>query len=102
MIIYSCHGAAKQVTGSCHLVTCNDRRVLIDCGLFQGSEEVERANAEPFGFDPAGIEADSGAHVRGHELVVAGDDLHGHALVGEEAQGRHGDGCVIFLDGGSG
>jgi metallo-beta-lactamase family protein len=56
MIIYSCHGAAKQVTGSCHLVTCNDRRVLIDCGMFQGSEEVERANAEPFGFDPAGID----------------------------------------------
>jgi metallo-beta-lactamase family protein len=56
MIIYSCHGAAKQVTGSCHLVTCNDRRVLIDCGMFQGSEEVERANAEPFGFDPASID----------------------------------------------
>lgn len=56
MIIYSCHGAAKQVTGSCHLITCNDRRILIDCGLFQGSEEVERANAEPFGFDPAGID----------------------------------------------
>ncbi len=56
MIIYSCHGAAKQVTGSCHLVTCNDHRVLIDCGMFQGSEEVERGNAGPFGFDPAGID----------------------------------------------
>ncbi len=56
MMIYSCHGAAKQVTGSCHLITCNDHRVLIDCGMFQGSEEVERANAEPFGFDPAGID----------------------------------------------
>ena len=56
MIIYSCHGAAKQVTGSCHLITCNDRHVLIDCGMFQGSEEVERANAEPFGFDPASID----------------------------------------------
>ncbi|MEO6925422.1 MAG: MBL fold metallo-hydrolase [Rhodanobacter sp.] len=57
MMIYSCHGAAKQVTGSCHLITCNDHRVLVDCGMFQGSDEVERANAEPFGFDPAGIEA---------------------------------------------
>ncbi|MBN8714312.1 MAG: MBL fold metallo-hydrolase [Xanthomonadales bacterium] len=57
MLIYSCHGAAKQVTGSCHLITCNDRRVLIDCGMFQGSEEVEQANAEPFGFDPASIDA---------------------------------------------
>jgi metallo-beta-lactamase family protein len=57
MLIYSCHGAARQVTGSCHLVTCNDRRVLIDCGMFQGSEEAQRANTEPFGFDPAGIDA---------------------------------------------
>ncbi|WEN14507.1 MBL fold metallo-hydrolase [Rhodanobacter sp. AS-Z3] len=56
MIIYSCHGGAKQVTGSCHLITCNDRKVLIDCGMFQGSDEVERGNAEPFGFDPAGID----------------------------------------------
>ncbi|MGA8277374.1 MAG: MBL fold metallo-hydrolase [Rhodanobacteraceae bacterium] len=57
MIIYSCHGAAKQVTGSCHLITCNDRRVLVDCGLFQGSRDTEQANAKPFEFDPAGIDA---------------------------------------------
>lgn len=57
MIIYACHGGAKQVTGSCHLVTCNERRVLIDCGLFQGNREEEQANAEPFGFDPASIDA---------------------------------------------
>lgn len=56
MIIYSCHGAAKQVTGSCHLITCNDHRVLVDCGMFQGSEEVERGNSEPFDFDPAHID----------------------------------------------
>ncbi len=56
MIEYRCHGAARQVTGSCHLVACNDRRVLVDCGLFQGSQDVERANAGPFGFDPAGID----------------------------------------------
>ncbi len=57
MIIYSCHGAAKQVTGSCHLVTCNDRRVLIDCGMFQGSTEVELGNADPFDFDPTRVDA---------------------------------------------
>jgi metallo-beta-lactamase family protein len=57
MLTYSCHGAAKQVTGSCHLITCNDRRVLVDCGMFQGREEVEQANAAAFGFDPAGIDA---------------------------------------------
>jgi metallo-beta-lactamase family protein len=56
-IIYSCHGAAKQVTGSCHLITCNGRRILIDCGLFQGGPAQEQANYEPFGFDPASIDA---------------------------------------------
>ncbi len=55
-IIYSCHGAAKQVTGSCHLVSCNDHNILIDCGMFQGSHEQEQANYEPFGFDPASID----------------------------------------------
>ena len=56
-IAYSCHGAAKQVTGSCHLLDCNGRRVLVDCGMFQGGREQEHANHEPFGFDPAGIDA---------------------------------------------
>lgn len=56
-IVYSCHGAAKEVTGSCHLLACGDYRLLIDCGLFQGGREQERANAEPFGFDPASIDA---------------------------------------------
>ena len=51
MIICACHGAAKQVTGSCHLVICNQRRVLIDCGLFQGSRESELRviQTRPFG-----------------------------------------------------
>jgi metallo-beta-lactamase family protein len=57
MIVYSCHGAAKQVTGSCHLITCNDHRVLIDCGLFQGGRETEKSNSLPFEFDPATIDA---------------------------------------------
>ncbi|MEO7014644.1 MAG: MBL fold metallo-hydrolase [Dokdonella sp.] len=57
MIIYACHGAAKQVTGSCHLVTCNRRRILVDCGMFQGSRETEQQNADPFEFDPASIDA---------------------------------------------
>jgi len=43
MIAITCYGAARQVTGSCHLLECAGRRVLIDCGLFQGSDAVERA-----------------------------------------------------------
>jgi metallo-beta-lactamase family protein len=29
-------GAAREVTGSCHIVRANDRTVLLDCGMFQG------------------------------------------------------------------
>ena len=32
-------GAAKAVTGSCHCVEVNGRKVLIDCGLQQGKDE---------------------------------------------------------------
>jgi len=50
------HGAAGGVTGSCHLVTCRETRVLIDCGLYQGGRELEEENSRDFGFDPAQID----------------------------------------------
>ncbi len=50
-------GAAGCVTGSQFLVTAADRRVLIDCGMFQGSpEEVER-NHLPFAFEADALDA---------------------------------------------
>ena len=52
----SFHGADRDVTGSCHLVQCAGRRVLIDCGLYQGSREIAEENVGDFGFDPAGID----------------------------------------------
>ena len=56
MIRLSCHGAAKQVTGSCHLVRTENASVLVDCGLFQGGRELAEENAAEFGFDPAGVD----------------------------------------------
>jgi metallo-beta-lactamase family protein len=52
----SFHGADRDVTGSCHLVECAGRRVLIDCGLYQGSRELAEENAGDLGFDPANID----------------------------------------------
>jgi metallo-beta-lactamase family protein len=50
-------GAAGCVTGSQFLVTAGDRRVLVDCGMFQGSpQEVER-NQMPFAFEPTTLDA---------------------------------------------
>lgn len=52
----SFHGAARGVTGSCHLLHCAGKRILIDCGLYQGSRELVEDNANDFGFDPASID----------------------------------------------
>ena len=57
MIRFSSHGAAKQVTGSCHLIETERARVLIDCGLFQGGRELEEDNSDAFAFDAARIDA---------------------------------------------
>jgi metallo-beta-lactamase family protein len=52
----SFYGADRGVTGSCHMVECAGKRILIDCGLYQGGREMEEENEHPFGFDAAGID----------------------------------------------
>ena len=52
----SFHGADRGVTGSCHLLECAGKKILIDCGLYQGGREIVEENAAPFGFDPADID----------------------------------------------
>ena len=49
-------GAAMGVTGSCHLITTEKHKILLDCGQFQGSKTREAMNYEPFPFDPAEID----------------------------------------------
>ena len=51
------HGAAGEVTGSCHLIECRGKRILLDCGLIQGSRKDEERNGQPFPFDPKTIDA---------------------------------------------
>jgi metallo-beta-lactamase family protein len=46
-------GAAGEVTGSCSMVTIGSQKFLIDCGMFQGSPELEAKNKEPLPFNPA-------------------------------------------------
>lgn len=50
-------GAAQEVTGSCHLLeTPGGGRILLDCGMHQGGDAVERIENETFPFDPADID----------------------------------------------
>ena len=52
----SFHGADQGVTGSCHMLECAGKRILIDCGMYQGGRELAEENAEAFGFDPGSID----------------------------------------------
>src|SRR5690349_13919569 len=51
------HGAAGEVTGSMHLVVAAGKRILLDCGMMQGSQEAEARNADPFPFEASQIDA---------------------------------------------
>src|SRR3954465_8843911 len=50
-------GAAGTVTGSKHLLEVDGRRILVDCGLFQGLKELRLRNWEPLPGNPASIDA---------------------------------------------
>lgn len=50
-------GANNTVTGSKHLLTFGSRKVLIDCGLFQGLKVLRERNWRALPFDPAELDA---------------------------------------------
>ena len=47
----TCWGAAGEVTGSMHLLEIGPKRVLLDCGMFQGRREEARRKNEHFPLD---------------------------------------------------
>ncbi|MHA6326505.1 MBL fold metallo-hydrolase [Roseivivax sp. CAU 1753] len=49
-------GAAGTVTGSRYLVEWGRRRILLDCGLFQGFKQLRRRNRKPFPARPSTID----------------------------------------------
>ncbi|MFZ2241177.1 MAG: MBL fold metallo-hydrolase [Gordonia amarae] len=50
-------GAASTVTGSKHLLEAGGRRILVDCGLFQGVKNLRELNWAPLPVDAASIDA---------------------------------------------
>jgi metallo-beta-lactamase family protein len=49
-------GAAGTVTGSKYLIEAGGKRLLVDCGLFQGSKELQQRNWNNLQVDPASID----------------------------------------------
>jgi len=56
MIKVTCLGAAGSVSGSNYLIeNSQGKKVLVDCGLFQGGKDIELRNWQDWGFDPKHI-----------------------------------------------
>jgi metallo-beta-lactamase family protein len=51
------HGGARSVTGANYLLESGEHKILVDCGLHQGSRFAEKQNYEPFPYDPKSIAA---------------------------------------------
>ena len=49
-------GATRTVTGSNFLVETNDKKFLVDCGLYQGQDKEILLNTEDFMFVPSDID----------------------------------------------
>lgn len=52
----SFYGATREVTGSNILVEAAGKKILLDCGIFQGNKLVEERNFEPFAYNPREID----------------------------------------------
>ena len=50
-------GAAQEVTGSQHILEVNGKRILLDCGMFQGKRMEAYEKNHTLGFDPTKVDA---------------------------------------------
>jgi metallo-beta-lactamase family protein len=51
------YGSVREVTGSMHLLTIAGKRILLECGLYQGKRDVAVEKNRNFPFDPASVDA---------------------------------------------
>ncbi|HWK59777.1 MAG TPA: MBL fold metallo-hydrolase [Eoetvoesiella sp.] len=57
MLTLTSLGGAGTVTGSKHLLTLGERRIMVDCGLFQGLKNLREQNWDPLPIPPQDIDA---------------------------------------------
>ncbi len=53
----TCFGGVGSVTGANFMLSYGDKRILVDCGLVQGSEFAKEENRKDFEYDPASIQS---------------------------------------------
>ncbi len=77
-------GGVGTVTGSKYLLKLRDRRILVDCGLFQGWKQLRLRNWAKFPVDPARIDAIVLTHAHldhsGHLPILVRDGFKGPIL----------------------
>jgi len=57
MVRVTCLGGVSSVSGSCYLIESPEgKKILVDCGLFQGGKQMENRNWENWGFDPKEVD----------------------------------------------
>lgn len=90
-------GAAGTVTGSRFLLEDGERRILVDCGLFQGLKELRLRNWAPFPVPPASIDRVLLTHAHidhsGYLPALARDGFRGPVHCSEATR----DLCAILL-----
>lgn len=50
------YGGAKSVTGANYVLEAKNKRIMVDCGLYQGKREIEKRNKDDFSYNPAEID----------------------------------------------
>lgn len=80
-------GGAKTVTGSNYLLEAGGLKILIDCGLFQGTRYNEEHNYLPFPFDPSEIDYLVVTHTHADHIgripKLYGDGFRGQIITSE-------------------
>ncbi len=56
-IAISFWGGAREVTGACYLLEVEGKKILVDCGMFQGCDDCDLRTHQPFSFKPAELDA---------------------------------------------
>lgn len=75
-------GATREVTGSCYLVQVNNKNILLECGMLQGSHGNVQHNHDDFPFDVADLDAVIVSHAHldhtGRLPMLIKEGFHGY------------------------